>query len=83
MTDQKLLITIEGPSNSGKSAILQLISTHLSYCGLNATISMDSQTLREGSFREVEELHEVIESLVNNNVKIVITDKHQLKNGEI
>lgn len=79
---QEIKVTISGPSNSGKTALLSLINLVLSSVadpksekGLNVTIDPNSQTLREGGLLDDEEMEPRLMALIEKGTKIVITDE--------
>jgi uridine kinase len=84
MVNPEILITITGPANSGKSALVQLIQDYLALeQDLNITLDKESMTAKEGSLRSYPDLCDAIDS-IRDKVKIVITDKQTpRKHGDI
>lgn len=79
---QEIKVTISGPSNSGKTALLSLINLVLNSvahpkteAGLLVTIDPNSQTLREGGLLDDDEMEPRLVAMIEKGVKITLTDE--------
>lgn len=79
---KEIKITISGPNNSGKTALLSLINLVLSSitdpkteAGLSVTIDPNSQSLREGGLLDDDEMEPRLIAMIASGVKIVLTDE--------
>lgn len=79
---QEIKVTVSGPSNSGKTALLSLINLVLSSvadpkteAGLLVAIDSKSQTLLEGGLLDDDEMEPRLIAMIEKGVKITLTDE--------